>query len=219
MIKVINNGADVKKISGKYKDVRKKYGISKKTIMLSYAASLTRPHLKGQFYLIDMMKEIMEAGIDAKLVIAGDGEIRKEMEQMSRRRGVDKNIIFAGDIDYVPDLLRSSDIFVFVSLKEGMPLAVVEAMAAGLPVAAFRAPGVADIVKGGRTGMLARAGDVKGIAKAVIKLAKDKKLRKKFGTAGKKLAFNNFSIKKTVSAYTGLYRKCAEEYSRKGEKK
>ncbi len=118
----------------------------------------------------------------ALLVILGDGPERPVLEEAVRR---DPSVRLLGRRDDVERVLGASDVFVFPSRREGMPNAVLEAMACGLPVAAFRIGGVQDLVEDGREGLLLSEGDDPGLARAAAALLGDPLRRKVLGEAGR----------------------------------
>src|SRR4029079_18461408 len=96
--------------------------------------------------------------------------------------GVADNVAFLGSRDDVADILRDSDVFVRPSLTEGMPLAVLEAMACGLPVIATSVGGTGEVIRHLDNGILVSPCDVGGLAKALIDLATDERLRERLGS-------------------------------------
>jgi glycosyltransferase involved in cell wall biosynthesis len=109
---------------------------------------------KGQDVLL-----AMTADLPGTLVLVGDGPMRAELEGRARAGGTSDRVVFLGDRDDVPELLSVADVFVFASQSEGLPLAVLEAMAAGLPVVAMTLPGLVPLVHDGENGYLVAQGD------------------------------------------------------------
>jgi glycosyltransferase involved in cell wall biosynthesis len=105
-------------------------------------------------------------------------------------------------------LLDALDVFVFPSLKEGLGVALLEAMACGLPVVATRAGGVVDIVEDNRSGLLVSARDPASIANAVASLANDATTRAQLGSAARTRVSENFSMDAMTKKTIDLYRDC-----------
>jgi glycosyltransferase involved in cell wall biosynthesis len=105
----------------------------------------------------------------------------------------------------VARLLRAADLFLLTSVSEGVPLTVIEAMAAGLPVVATRVGGVSEVVEDGATGLLAPPGDAAALAEKVLTLADNCGLRVQMGARGRTRAAARFSETKMLAAYEHLY--------------
>jgi sugar transferase (PEP-CTERM/EpsH1 system associated) len=142
---------------------------------------------------------------DCRLVIAGDGPQRGALEQQIVQLGLTDKVRLLGNRDDVPQLLAECDVFVLASIAEGMPVTLLEAMAAGLPVAATDVGGVASVVEAGVTGTLVPAGDPPALAAVLGAYAADEILRHQHGNAGRARAVAQFSLRTMVSAYVALY--------------
>jgi glycosyltransferase involved in cell wall biosynthesis len=103
-------------------------------------------------------------------------------------------------------LLQASDVFLLTSLSEGMPLAVIEAMAAGLPVVATNVGGIAEVVDADRTGLLAPPGHADQLAEAVSRLAENVPLRRAMGQRGRERAHVAFGEERMIARYSAIYR-------------
>jgi len=147
------------------------------------------------------------------LLIAGDGPLRRELEGYADRLGLSGQASFLGFRTDVPDLLNAADGFVLPSAYEGCPISVMEAMALGLPVVATAVGGVAELVRGGRTGLLVAPGDLRGLAQALTLLL-DRDRRHAMGGAGRRVALQEFSAQTMVRAYEDLYRSVAARAAR-----
>ncbi len=142
---------------------------------------------KGQQYLIDMM--MLCDNPDWQLVIAGDGPLKTELLKMINKKGLANRITLLGGVANVDEWLHKSSIFVFSSISEGFPNALVEAMAAGLPVVSFDCnAGPRDLINNGLNGFLVPEGDVERLANTVKMLMKDESLRTDIGGEAKKIS-------------------------------
>ena len=115
----------------------------------------------------------------------------------------------------IPNILAASDVFVLASNWEGNPLAVMEAMAAGLPVIATEVGGVPELVSSGEEGILVRAGDFSAFADAMQELLDDPEKRTAMGHAARIRAFNEFRVERMVQQYADLYQEAVMKSRRR----
>jgi glycosyltransferase involved in cell wall biosynthesis len=142
---------------------------------------------------------------NAKVVIAGDGPLRKSVEQYVNRNMLRNRVLLAGTFHNVPALLVASDIFVLASRWEGLPLTIIEAMMAGLPVVATGVGGVAELVEHGVTGIIVPPGNPEALAEAIRQLLEDADLRRRMGQAGRQRALERFTVNRMVAEVKTLY--------------
>ena len=141
-----------------------------------------------------------------RLVVVGEGPEEAALRAFIAENGLAEQVRLLGLRSDVARLLPAADMFLLTSSNEGIPLTVIEAMAAGLPVVSTDVGGVAEVVKAGQTGLLAPAGDPAAIARHILQLAADAELRKRLGNAGRERAFALFAEEKMLAAYDRLYR-------------
>ena len=146
-----------------------------------------------------------EAGARLRLVIAGDGPQRAEVEAEIAATGIGDITWLAGARSDVPEVMRALDIFALPSRAEGISNTILEAMASGLPVVATDVGGNAELVAAGETGALVPAQDPHAMAHALLRYTADAALRQSHGTAGRQRVESNFSIDNMVVRYTRLY--------------
>jgi glycosyltransferase involved in cell wall biosynthesis len=139
------------------------------------------------------------------LLVVGDGELRDDLEQRAAALGIASRVHFVGARRDLGALLLASDLFVMPSLWEGLPLAMVLALGAGMPVVATRVAGIPEVVRDAETGLLVRAGDVDALAEALARLLHDEALRGRLGRAAQAFVRPRFGTEGYVSAMTGLY--------------
>ncbi|WP_316151103.1 glycosyltransferase [Cupriavidus sp. BIC8F] len=123
---------------------------------------------KDQAILVDAFRDVATALPRARLIIAGDGPLRAALTTRIAQYGLNHAVLLAGARNDIPDLLRAADVFVLSSRIEGMPLAVGEALASGLPVVATAAAGVAELAGG--TATLTPVGDAPALARALLEV-------------------------------------------------
>jgi glycosyltransferase involved in cell wall biosynthesis len=147
-------------------------------------------------------------GVDGpalRLLIAGDGPQRAEVESEIRATGIADITWLAGERSDVPEVMRAIDVFALPSRAEGISNTILEAMASGLPVVATDVGGNAELVVAGQTGALVPAENPDAMAQALLRYTSDAALRQKHGASGRQRVEQNFSIDNMVTRYTQLY--------------
>ncbi|QAZ66032.1 glycosyltransferase family 4 protein [Solidesulfovibrio carbinolicus] len=162
-------------------------------------------HQKGLDVLLTALARL-PAGVDYELTIVGDGPLRGALTEQAAALGVLSRLRFAGwaGREAMPELLRRADLFVFPSRDEGMPNAVLEAMAAGLPVIATRISGNEEVVADGETGLLVPPDDPDALAGALAGLLADAALRRRLGAAGRERVCREYSWRSVAERYAAL---------------
>lgn len=145
---------------------------------------------KGHQFLLQAVRQMP----DAVFVLAGDGPARQELQAQVQAQAIADRILFLGHRVDVADLLAACDLFVLPSIYEGLPLAILEAMAAGRAVVATAVGGVPEAVLDGQTGLLVPPGNPDALADAVRSLLSDPARAARMGTAGKARVQQHFSI-------------------------
>jgi glycosyltransferase involved in cell wall biosynthesis len=138
-------------------------------------------------------------------LIVGDGPERSQIEAEIRRLDLQARVRLAGERSDVPELLAESDVFVLSSRSEGLPVSVLEAMAAELPVVATDVGGLAELVVDGETGILVPPGDEAALTEALGRVVADRELRRRLGTAGRARAESSFDLSAFRRAHLELY--------------
>jgi glycosyltransferase involved in cell wall biosynthesis len=140
-----------------------------------------------------------------ELLIVGEGPDRPALEAEIERLGLDGRVRLLGERGDVPELLAGAEAFVLSSASEGMPISVLEAMAAGLPVVASRVGGVPELVADGETGLLVPPGRPESLAEALGRLIADPELRHRLGDAGRIRVRERFHLGPFRRAHVELY--------------
>ncbi|MBI4169317.1 MAG: glycosyltransferase [Acidobacteria bacterium] len=166
---------------------------------------------KGQIDLLRALPAILAAFPSAGVVLAGEGPSRGDLESEARRLGIADRVVFLGHRRDVPVVLAALDLFALPSLWEGLPQALLEAMALSLPVVAARATGVADVVSDGETGLLVPARHPAALAGAAISLLRDPVLARRLGASGRRAVLEKHSLAAMASQIDRLYRRVLGE--------
>ncbi|HEY6057371.1 MAG TPA: glycosyltransferase family 4 protein, partial [Candidatus Limnocylindrales bacterium] len=165
---------------------------------------------KGYPVLLEAVRDLP----DVVLLVAGDGPLRRELEQLAVGLGVADRVRFLGHVDDVAGLLDRGDLFALTSLNEGLPLVVVEAMVAGLPVVASRVGGTPEAVVDGETGLLVDPGDVLATRAAIRRLLDDPDLARRMGRRGQEVARERFSPAALVEGVLRVYEDALDGHAR-----
>jgi glycosyltransferase involved in cell wall biosynthesis len=165
---------------------------------------------KGLHYLLEAAALVPEA----MFVLAGEGPERPALEAQTRALDLNHRVIFLGYRDDVGDLLASCDLFVLPSLFEGLPLSVLEAMAAGKAVVATAIGGTDEAIVHGETGLLVPPADPVALARAIRTAVSDPVLSQRLGAAGRARAQQEFAAETMVRRITEIYDEILD--SRKG---
>lgn len=162
------------------------------------------PH-KGHRYVIDAMPLILKDVPDARLVIAGVGELEPVLRKQIKEHHLEKQVILAGFRPDVLSLLRACDLFVLSSVTEGLGTSLLDAMAASLAVVATSAGGIPEVVVDGVTGLLVPPRNVERLAGAIIRLLTNASLRQEMGSSGFVRTRELFSADRMVDQTLGAY--------------
>ncbi|AGA26786.1 glycosyltransferase [Singulisphaera acidiphila] len=209
-VQVIYNGIDLSPYAGEAPDrevVRREIGVAPGDLLVAHVARLEA--IKDHGTAIRTLEQLIRIQGNARLVIVGDGPEAGRIEAMIRDRGLEAHVRMLGHRLDVPKLLRAADLALLTSVSEGIPLSLIEAMAAGLPVVSTRVGGVPEVVEEGRTGFLAPAGDSVTLAGHLALLAGDRDLRTRLGRAGRERVWAMFSEDQMVASYIQIYREVA----------
>lgn len=148
---------------------------------------------KGQTFLIDAIFKIKQNYPEIKLLIAGEGELREVLVQKSKALKLEDHVVFLGNRDDIPELLSITDIFVFPSIHEGLPLALLEAMAAGRPIIATNIPAHRDLLSHMENALLVPPADSEALAEAISKLLGSTQLSERLASNAK-LAASKYDV-------------------------
>jgi len=189
--------------------LKKEFNLDNKlivTLVSNYNRQIKRVDL-----LIEAVPHIIKE-VPAYFIIVGDGWMRESLEKRVKELNIEKYIKFTGLRNDVENILKGSDIALNTSDSEGFSNSVIEAMRAGLPVAATNVSGNKELIKNKETGLLFEPGNIKDLTEKVLYLLKNKDFAGKLGENGKQLIEKQFDVKIMVQQYIKLYREtiCVE---------
>jgi 1,4-alpha-glucan branching enzyme len=168
---------------------------------------------KAHDVLVDAAPEILRRFPDARFEIVGAGPEMAALAERTRTLGVAPAFAFRGHCDDVAARLREADVFVLPSRSEAFPNAVLEAMAAGLPIVASGVGGIRELVDHERTGLLVPPDDRAGLAAAICRVIADPAWSARLGAAARERALTRFDFDRMVSGFERLY---LSELARRG---
>ena len=207
-VEVICNGVDLNSIGqsspGARERIRREFGYGSSDFVAILVARLheLKDH-QTALRTIDRARKVIPG---LRLLLAGDGEQRVAIEQSIRHCGLDQNVTLAGSRNDVADLLAAADVFLMSSISEGIPLTVIEAMAARRPVVSTAVGGLPEMIEHGTTGFLAPAGDDAALASALIELYRRPDLREHMAEMATQRAIEKFSLDVMLDSYRSVYR-------------
>jgi len=207
---MILNCIPVEQYQSKHEDRnlwRDREGIERDAIVFTCVGRLELPKNPG--LLLEAFREL--TGPRAHLVLSGEGSLREQLTAYARANNLSDRVHLIGRQNNIPSVLAASDVFVLASNWEGNPLAVMEAMAAGLPVIATQVGGIPELVRSGDQGLLVPAGDCRGFAAAMQTLFDDAVTRRAMGRAAQTRAVREFKVERMVEGYANLYREMVQK--------
>lgn len=183
--------------------IRGELGLADETFAIGWAGRLTA--IKRPLDLVRTLRAVVEADVDAVLVLVGDGELRGETEAHARELGVSDRTRFVGFQQRIREWYAAGDASLLTSANEGTPVVAIESLAAGRPVVATRAGGTATVVRDGESGYLLEIGDIDALAGRLVELARDPELRQRLGAAGAADVRERFAVARMADEIEAVY--------------
>lgn len=207
-IETITNAVVVPRLEGndtekKHLFLKKYYNAKKGQVVIGYVGRLSAE--KGLKYLLKSVLDLKEKSLFFKIILIGDGPERKNLMDLVQKNHLQQDVVFAGFLEDPGSLLPLFDVFVLPSLTEGTPMAMLEAMSCGLPVIASRVGGVPDVISDNVDGMLVSPGDSLSLAKSILVLSRDQRLRMSMSNNARKKIIDNYSISPWCRKIESLY--------------
>ena len=185
--------------------LRASFGLGPDDIVIGKIARLFQ--LKGHDDLLTIAPELVRQCPQIKFLLVGDGAWRGRLEQRARSLGIDKHVVFTGLVApaTVPSLVGIMDMLAHLSLREGLPRALPQALAAARPVVAYDADGAQEVCLENETGFLLPPGDLPGLRERILRLARDPALRDRLGRRGQQFVRERFPVQRMVCDLHQLY--------------
>jgi glycosyltransferase involved in cell wall biosynthesis len=170
-----------------------------------FGAACRQVGAKGIDLLLHAVVEVTARVPPARFLVAGDGPMLEEYRNLAQNLGIARKVEFLGRCNNMPDFYASLDAFVLPSLDEGLPIALLEAMAATLPVIATSVGSVDQVIRNRHNGFLIPPGDIPALVNAMVALASDRELRLRLGEAARSEVLLRHTDKQMAQRYADLY--------------
>lgn len=164
--------------------------------------------IKNPEAFIAVAREVVSQMPSVRFAFVGEGPERSKLESLRDQWGLNDSVCFVGFRQDMPGVYASLDALVLPSIHEGMPMTILEALAAGVPVVASRVGAVADVITDGETGILVDQGNQRELCSGVMRILQDRDLAHQLGSAGQRWVREHFSNKTMAREYLSLYQRC-----------
>jgi glycosyltransferase involved in cell wall biosynthesis len=211
--RVIDNGVDAARVRARLQPrsaARRALGLDAGDLVIGTIARFDP--VKAVDALLTAFAQVLRERPLARLALVGDGSESARLRALARTLRIQDRVSFAGSLPEAARLLSALDVYASASRREGLPLALLEAMACGLPVVATCAPGHVDVVDDGGTGVLVPPDDVAALAQAMGDLLDDPARRAVLGDAGRRRVEDRFGVERMTSETAALYRAVAARF-------
>jgi glycosyltransferase involved in cell wall biosynthesis len=210
-IRVIANGVDPAQFyPARDYALRGQFGWGESAIVVGSVGNVRRP--KGYHDLLEAAALVRDKSPACRFVIVGDTsgepELYRTLLEHREALGLDEFVAFAGFRDDISRCLNSLDIYVMSSVKEGLPLAILQAMASRLPIVATRSGGPQEILTHNQDALLVSPSDPQALAHAILQLADCTDLRRRLATAAHDLVTSRYTLDQTANEYQEVYSEC-----------
>ncbi len=183
--------------------LRAELGVPAQTPLVGIVARLVP--IKAIHLFLEAARAVLQFRPDALFLVVGDGELRAELENQSRALGIEKSVRFLGFRADLPRIYADLDCVVLCSLNEGLPVAVIEALAAARPVVATDVGSVKNLVTGEQTGLLVPSQDGNALANGIVRALAEPENARQWGIAGRERVYPALGINRLVSDIEALY--------------
>jgi glycosyltransferase involved in cell wall biosynthesis len=211
-IQVVPNGIDIKRFQVAAKaTLREQLGIRAEDHVAGNVARLSPE--KNQALFLRASVRVLRECKNLKVLLVGDGPERNSLEKLVDDLGIRHKVIFAGQRQDIADLLALMDIFVLSSSTEGMPMTLLEAMAAGKAIVCTAAGGIPGVIQDGENGLLCPCGDEEALSNCISGLIRQRDLAAKLRARARKDAENKYSVRHMAGQYEQMYKKHMKGHS------
>jgi len=201
-LRLVRGGIDPKRLHDARPADRSALGVETHAPVVLWVGRLDP--IKGLAFLIDAFGAVA-GSTAAHLLLAGDGPVRDRLQGQIIRSNLSDRVHLLGPRNDVASLLKAADVFVFPSRAEGLPNALLEAMAAGVPTVATDVAGCRDLIENGVTGLLVPYGDTGSLAGAIRRLLEDRALANRLAAEAARVVHRDWSLENCYRAYLDLY--------------
>jgi len=185
-------------------EIRRRLGIPQTRFVIGWLGRMTG--VKQTQDLLGVLAALHEKGVDAGLLVVGDGPDRVGLEERARALGLARDCLFLGYQEEVAPWYAAMDAVALPSGNEGTPVTVIEALAAGKPVVAYAVGGVPDVVREGVDGFLVEPGNRAAMAERLAEIAADPELGARLGAAGRERVLERYGVRRLLDEIDRLYR-------------
>jgi len=205
-IKVIDNGIDIDRFNKgiSKENIKREFGFNGDLKVIGTIGNLG--HEKGHIYLLKAAKEIITTYKSVKFLIVGDGSLRKVLKDETINSGIQDNVIFTGYRKDIPEMLSLIDIFVLSSIKEGLPMVLLEAMSAKKPVIATKVGAVPKIIRDNENGILIEPEDVFALQNSITNLINNPVKMNHLALEGYEKVKRDYSSESMCKKYLKIYK-------------
>jgi len=203
-VRVVYNGVDCERL-GSAPNERARLFPGSEGCRLVVLVGNMHSDVKGHRILIAAAPQVVAKFPETCFVLVGDGQRKGEFQQAARDAGVSSRFLFLGRRDDVPEILAACDLAILPSAAEGMPNAVLEYLAAGLPTVASAVGGSLEVIEDSVTGLLTPPGDPQALADALVRLLRDRDLATRLARNGRELVQRKFSFERLLVEIENLY--------------
>ncbi len=210
-ITVVNNGIDGSRYDISIDVNKKKKDLGLKSFKNIIGLGVRLTHQKGITHLIHAAPEILHNHPDTAFVIAGDGYLMPELKTAAKSLRVEDKFFFLGPRLDLPEILQVMDVYVLPSEWEGLPLVILEAMAARRAIVATEVGGNSAAIEHGKSGYLVPPKDPAALAEMVCDLLSDPEKRERFSSAAQKKFYTSFEVKHMAHEYEQIYLRLARD--------
>jgi glycosyltransferase involved in cell wall biosynthesis len=201
---VVHNGIDVARFSPRKKGkLKREFKISARYKIIGTIGKLSKE--KGHKYFLKAATEIKKKYSNVKFVIVGEGALKRKLKTLAKKVKIENSVIFVGFREDIPEILDDFDIFVLSSVREGIPLVLLEALAKAKPVVSFEVGGIPEVITNGETGILVQARNYKSLAENVVSLLNKPQLAKKIAKKGQERVKKDFNLEAMTDKYQEIY--------------
>jgi glycosyltransferase involved in cell wall biosynthesis len=203
---IVDNGIDLKPFRDSQSNLKNDRGWQGRPVIGAVGRLAAQ---KGLPYLLRAAPEVLRENPTALFVFAGDGPDQEALQAQANTLGIQESVRFLGVQDNIPGLLASIDVLAMPSISEGMPMALLEAMAAGKAVVASRVGAIPKVIDHGVNGWLIDSGDVNGLVTGIKEILGSENFRARLGCAARQTIESRFSAEIMAQNYLEIYREAA----------